>query len=395
VFPHGGITLAHAAVLVLLPVIVRGLRGLRPVIWVLWLLALWVFAIVLTAAQVGGTVWQIGFAVARPVSLTLSFCVGIWVFRQGTRAVRAFLVALVAGMCVGTVLYHSVGFVAEPWKYGLGSVLSFGAVLLSAHLIPRMKRSIALLPLLAVGLVSLFTGSRAEFMVVTVALAMTMLCGRRISVSSLGIVWAGGALAVLVLGLYAGYGTLAAGGALGKEQQLRWTQQAGREGGALMGARPEVLGSLGLIAESPLLGRGVAAPPVDLENRTAFLERIRGSGAPIHEGMERYYFGHGLYLHSVLFQLWAEAGPLTLPGLLLPVGLVLYAVRVAVRHGSRPLVLIYSFLAAHVLWDLLFSPWPRLQGTYLGIAAAAAVVYLVNRPDAPLPAPHPMKGSRG
>jgi hypothetical protein len=69
---------------------------------------------------------------------------------------------------------------------------------------------------------------------------------------------------------------------------------------------------------------------------------------------------------------------LPVPAMLLPWVLLLRAAGRAVRIGSRPMALIFAVLAAQFTWDFLFSPWPRLAPSVLGIATAGAVVYLAR-----------------
>ncbi|NGN65084.1 hypothetical protein G5C51_14405 [Streptomyces sp. A7024] len=378
VYPHGGVTVAHLIVLLLLPALLPAARGVRGTGWVPVLLGLWGCAVGFTTLLVGDTFRHFAYAVAQPCTLALSLVAGVWVFRQDRRVIRAFLVALVLGLCAAELLYRSPGFATDPWKFALGPVVTTGAMLCSALLIERVPLPVAMLPAAAASAVSLVTGFRAEFVVSAIAMGLTVLCARRAAgASRLRLVVACGVLAALAAGLSYGYNTLAADGTLGEEQRHRWVLQSDVEGGLLIGARPELVGSVGLIAESPLLGRGVS-PEVDGATAAAFLKRLSDQRVPVHEGMVEYYFGRGLYLHSELFQLWAEMGPLAVPGLLAPIVLVFAAALAAVRAASGPRILIFSYLACQFAWDLLFSPAPRLMGTYLGTAAAAAVVYLAT-----------------
>ena len=59
----------------------------------------------------------------------------------------------------------------------------------------------------------------------------------------------------------------------------------------------------------------------------------------------------------------------------------------AVRSGSRALALIFGVVAVQFTWDLLFSPWLRLGASLLGVAAAAAVVYLDSSESRQISAP--------
>lgn len=381
VYPHGGGTLGHGVLLLIWPVVAGAVWRHRQARILLAFLTVWLLAAVFTEVLTGDTAHHTAYALSRPITVGLSFCGGLWLFEQrpGTRVAQIYAVSLLLGIAAAVVLYPATEFADQPWKLAFGPVVSIAAAMLSAVMLGRGARTPALLLMTAVAFVNLRLGFRSEFLNVSLATTVGVLATRR----SQGQNWkrcllVAGCLCALTTAVYTEYGQLAGSGQLGAQQQLKWDRQSQIKGGLLIGARPELLASSAVIEASPLFGRGVA-PQVDSPTREAFLERLRGLGVTIHDGVPAYYFGHGLYLHSIVFQLWAETGLLVLPGLLFPIVLVLRALFTAVRAGSGAPALIFSLLLAHLGWDLLFSPWPRLEGVYLGTAAAAALVYLMRQ----------------
>lgn len=377
VYPHGGLTLGHLVLLAVLPVIAPAAWARERARLVLGLLALWGIAAVVTAAAVHDTTHHLAFALCRPLTLALSFSGAIWAFTRGFAVLRAYTGSLVLGLAAAVALFPSPGFAKDPWKFGLGPVASLAAVLIAALLLRRRRPVPAAVLVSAAAMANLGSGFRSEFLVLSLAVATAVLAGRRGSPgSSWGrCLWVGAAMCAATAVISLGYGFLASSGQLGADQQYKWDRQNRVAGGLLIGGRAEVVGSAVVIRQSQLIGRGIS-PQVSLQTRHDFLQRLHERGVRIDQSVIQYYFGHGLYLHSTFFQMWAETGVLALPGLLLPVALVGRALLDAARRGSGPAALVFSFLLYQLSWDLVFSPWPRLDGVTLGTAAAAAVVYL-------------------
>jgi hypothetical protein len=394
VYPRGGLTFGDAILLAVAPVVLTAAWRWKHARTWLWFLALWWLATAATELLTHDTARHAVYALCRPLTVALSFCGALWALQHRTAVARAYIAALVAGSLVAALLYPSSNMGMDPWKYGYGPVVSLAVILLSAVLLSRGRRLPATLLATAVALVSLGLGFRSEFIITALATSVGLLTAGR----GPGLAWrryllTGGSLCALTAVIYIGYGHLASGGQLGPQQQMRWERQSRVEGGLLMGARPEIIASTTVIADWSPVGRGVS-PQVDAETRTAFLQKVHSLGIKLHQGFDYYYFSRGLYLHSVLFQLWAEAGILVLPGLLFPVLVILWALLAAIREGSGPGTLVFSFLFSQLAWDTLFSPWPRLHAVYLGTAAAAAAVYLA-RQRVPVPVPPPPTGMPG
>lgn len=377
-YPRGGVTFGNGVVLVLAPVVLSAAwRWKRSRIW-LCLLAVWFMAAVFTEVFTHDSARHAVFALSRPSTVALNFCAALWALQQGATVARTYIVTLMIGLTAAIALYPSTNITLDVWKYGYGPVVSLAAVLVAAVVLNRGRRLMATVIVLVVALISLAGGFRSEFLVTSIAAAVCLLAGGRGSDMTWGrYLLIGGALAATTAAVYAGYGHFAADGQLGRGQQTRWVKQNQAEGGLLFGARPEIIASAMVIADPSVVGRGVS-PQVSQQTRSEFLGKLQSLHIEVRENFEHYYFSRGLYLHSILFQQWAETGILALPGLLFPVLVLLVALMAAVRAGSGPATMVFCFLLCQLLWDTLFSPWPRLQSVYLGTVTAAAIVYLTH-----------------
>ncbi|WP_225097425.1 hypothetical protein [Streptomyces sp. CoH27] len=374
-YTQSGLTAAHVVAMLMAPVALAAAWRWKMARWNLLLLLVWLFGAAFTEILVGDSNHDVALVLCRPLAVLVSFCGAMWALQCKGVVVRVYVVAFSAGLTCNMAIFMRSHPTPDEWKYGYGPVISLAAVLVASALLARRMRLVGASVVIAVALVSLLLGFRSEFMIVCLAGAVAMLAGRRATRFS----WKRSLLITVGLILFAGavstiYGNLASQGSLGAEQQYRWEGQSEVQGGVLVGARPEVVASYVIIKESPLIGRGLD-PAVSRATRSEFLGKLRAGDVDFNERRENYYFGKGLYLHSILFQTWAETGIAALPGILFPLALVLLALVFAIRVGSGSRALLFGFLLAQLGWDLIFSPWPRLEGIYLGTAAAAALLY--------------------
>ncbi|MGW1910866.1 hypothetical protein ACWCQS_09095 [Streptomyces sp. NPDC002076] len=374
-YTQSGLTIGHVVVLMITPVVLATAWRWKMARWNLLLLLVWLLGAALTEVVADDSIHDTALVLSRPLAVLVSFCGGMWALQGRPAVVRVYVVSFVAGLTCNIAIFFRSNPSIDPWKYGYGPVVSLAAILIAFALLSRRMRVSAAAVVIVVALVSLFLGFRSEFMIVCSAGAVAVLAGRREARLS----WKRAFFIPVGLILFASsvptlYGYLASEGALGAEQQYRWEGQSEVEGGVLVGARPEILASYVIIKESPFIGRGLT-PQVSRETRSDFLGKLRAGDVDFNERRENYYFGKGLFLHSILFQLWAENGIAVLPGVLLPVLLVLLSLVIAIKNGSGPYALLFAFLFAQLGWDLVFSPWMRLEGLYLGTAAAAALIF--------------------
>jgi hypothetical protein len=143
-------------------------------------------------------------------------------------------------------------------------------------------------------------------------------------------------------------------GFLGQAAELRSQAQIRSSGSLLLGGRPEIGATTALLKASPW-GYGIGVVPNfgDVYTAKSGLERLNYD--PNNGYVERYMFGGGFEVHSVLGDLWLRCGPMGLAFVLAMLWLVLgnSAARLAEGRGRA----LSTFLAIQVMWDALFSPF--------------------------------------
>ena len=377
---RAGVTLGHLVLIALLPVTVAASWQLRATRYLLGFETLWLVVAAITDHLQGVDLHDSYLTLVRPVVIFVTYCGFVWLFRNGRRHVLAAGAGFLIGVIVASATYRVGNFEIDPWKYGLGDPVSL-ALVICAGLAMLHKHTV-----LAIGLGSsallanLVLGFRSELAVVLVAAAIASIGGKVRTDNRRWIIKLGMSLLAVVVVGYPVYGFLASSGHLGAEQQYKWEGQSQVTGGAVIGARPEFVAASVIIGQSPILGQGTGFS-VDLSTQARFLARLDQLGVSVSAEDSQFFFGRGVYLHSSFFQTWAESGILSLPGMLFPWLVILRATGRAVRTGSRPLALVFGVVAAQFTWDFLFSPWLRLGPSLIGVAAAAAVVYLSASAD--------------
>ena len=377
---RAGVTLAHVILVVLLPVTLAASWRLRATRFLLGAEGLWFVAAAITDHLQGVGLHDSYLTLTRPLIIFLTYCGFVWLYQMGRRYVLAASAGFVIGVIVASASYRVGNFEIDPWKYGLGDPVSLALVICAGWALLHKHTALAFGLGSSALLANLFLGFRSELAVVLVAAAIASIGGKVRTDNRRWIIKLGMSLLAVVVVGYPVYGFLASSGHLGAEQQYKWEGQSQVTGGAVIGARPEFVAASVIIGQSPILGQGTGFS-VDLSTQARFLARLDQLGVSVSAEDSQFFFGRGVYLHSSFFQTWAESGILSLPGMLFPWLLILRATGRAVRTGSRPLALVFGVVAAQFTWDFLFSPWLRLGPSLIGVAAAAAVVYLSASAD--------------
>ena len=377
---RAGVTLGHVILVGLLPVTLAASWRLRATRFLLGAEVVWLVVAVITDHLQGVGLHVSYLTLTRPIIFLVTYCGFVWLYQMGRRHVLAASAGFVVGVIVASALYRVGNFEIDPWKYGLGDPVSLAIVIGAGWAMLHKHTALAIGLGTAALLANLLLGFRSELAVVLVAAAIAAIGGKVRTNNRRWIIKLGMSLLAVVVVGYPVYGFLASSGHLGAEQQYKWEGQSQVTGGAVIGARPEFVAASVIIGQSPILGQGTGFS-VDLSTQARFLARLDQLGVSVSHEDSQFFFGKGVYLHSAFFQTWAESGILSLPGMLLPWFLVLRATGRAVRRGSRPLALIFGVVAAQFTWDFLFSPWLRLGPSLLGVAAAAAAVYLSTSGD--------------
>jgi hypothetical protein len=160
-------------------------------------------------------------------------------------------------------------------------------------------------------------------------------------------------------------------GYLGEGAQARSEAQLQASGSLLLGGRPEIGASVALLGARPW-GYGLGIIPAFKDIYLAKTGMASLNYSPNNGYVERYMFGTGFELHSVIADFWIRFGILGLAfALMVLVLLIRGAIHNLVNHTARALVL---FLVLQVSWDLFFSPLYITSVQVMTLAVALVIV---------------------
>ncbi len=167
-------------------------------------------------------------------------------------------------------------------------------------------------------------------------------------------------------------------GYLGEQAQLRTISQLQATGSLLLGGRPELAATVGLMRDS-FWGLGVGALPNPMNIATVQRSMAQINYNANNNGyVDRYMLGNGVELHSMFGDVWVRWGPVGLLLLLVLVLLFLYGLlRQINARTANGLVL---FLGIWMLWNVFFSP--LLSAAPTAILLGAVVLQPRSRPSA-------------
>lgn len=253
----------------------------------------------------------------------------------------------------------------NPWKFSLAlpvtvCVLALGWILKAAW--------VELLALLGLATVSALNDSRSAASIL--AAAFLILAWQRLRAA---LKLRSTALRVMtnvvLLGLitYFMMQSFILEGFLGEGAQLRSQAQIRSSGSLLLGGRPEIGATVALLKASPGgYGMGVLPNFTDIYTAKSGMERLNYD--PNNGYVERYMFGGGFEVHSVIGDLWLRCGILGLAFIVAMLWLVLRnsAARLAEGRGRA----LTTFLTIQVVWDAYFSPFYTTAALALMLAIA-------------------------
>jgi hypothetical protein len=300
--------------------------------------------------------------------LTLVAIAGVLLWVRGEIGLPLMITAHGVGMVINALIggLHE----ANPWKFSLAAPV---AVLLLGLAALSRKPFAEVAALVLLGGVSFFADSRSltAMLMLTVVLVIWQ---RRNLAEHRPRPWS----TALLLGMVAAavfqlMQSLILEGALGTAAQQRSQAQIDTTGSVLTGGRPELGAAVALILRQPWgYGSGVAPTANDVWIAKTGMSALNYD--PDNGYVERYLFGNGFEVHSVLGDLWIRFGIL---GALFAIALVaycLYATSARISTGSASAVLVLLTLQA--TWDLAFGPFlsaSRGMGLVLALAALPLV----------------------
>ncbi|MCZ2804104.1 hypothetical protein O2W18_03210 [Modestobacter sp. VKM Ac-2983] len=164
-----------------------------------------------------------------------------------------------------------------------------------------------------------------------------------------------GLLAIMAVGAYSLMRQLLVSGALGAAVQARTITQIEQTGTLLLGGRPEWTATWALMHQHPLgFGLGTVPSAADIALAKA---GFAVTHIPSGEGyIENYMFAGRFELHSIVADLWSNAGPVgLLLGLVMAALLIRSSAQLLSRREASGLT---CFLLLMSLWYLAFGPLP-------------------------------------
>lgn len=274
-----------------------------------------------------------------------------------------------------TALWYGLGLLAgvvthgldmdNVWKFNL-SVPATVIILAICMLARKPWLEVSALLLLAVFSALNDSRSAGSMLLVAAALVLWQSLSARLTKSSTTVRTLAVFGFVAVIG-YAALQSFILEGWFGKAAAVRSEEQIAQSGSLLLGGRPELGASTELIAANPFgLGSGTLANGVDLLIAKTGMARLNYD--PNNGYVEKYMFGNGFEVHSMLGDLWIRFG--IFGAALLIVMLVVIALGTAGQVARRQASGLMIFLAIQVFWDSLFAPFfsTSISTLVLGVA---------------------------
>lgn len=267
---------------------------------------------------------------------------------------------------------NSALYASNPWKFGF--FLPVAVILLSLAWMLR-RWWIELVIILALTGISAVSDARSAFgllilaAVLVIAQLPILRAGHKGSSLLVFLGFAVLSIVVAVLGQAA-----ILGGYLGAETQARSVAQIEASGNLLLGGRPELAATTALMEHSPW-GFGFGTIPSDVDVSVAKTGMDAIGYDPENNYVNGYMFGGQIELHSVVGDLWAEAGII---GLVLVAGIVfalLWGLSRRIADGTASGLVLY--LVASATWQVFFGPWHSAE--YIIVIALALVAVPATR----------------
>jgi predicted membrane protein len=268
------------------------------------------------------------------------------------------------GLVVGSLLMFFISPSdyehGSPWKFGISFPLGLALFLLISSEKCRGHWPITLSALM--GVINIYLGARSQGEICLVAasylFATRFLNAKRKTASK---VKAGTILvlvASVILGLAAtawAYQYAASAGILGAEARDKYELESGGKYGVLLGGRPDLLGALPAIYDSPILGHGSWARDWTYVKAERMALVLLGYKEPVLMTRDDFIAGV-IPAHSYLLQAWVWAG---IAGALFWAWVFVFTARTFIRiyPPTTPLLPLFSLIALSLLWEILFSPF--------------------------------------
>lgn len=346
------LTMGTAFGLALLPFwlpVVRSFRGARPVI-AGGLLCVAAGALLTSAHSIDHQTSIKLMAAHSVLAVTLVIGVGVILWARTLMHHGTIAIAFGAGLLLA-ISSSTEQFATNPWKFGFSLPAAVIVLGIGARINSRATELIGITIIL---LVSVLNDSRSFAAMLLLA---ALFVGWQLTPqpasrkgSTAVLLLSTGALAVLVY--FVGQ-SLILNGALGEETQERSQAQLDASGSLILGGRPEIGATLALFEANPSgFGSGTKPSHADLNTAKAGMASLNYD--PNNGYVERYMFGSGYEVHSVIGDMWASFGWAGLAFLILLIALTVGSLAPGIR--SRSASGLALLLSTELLWNAAFSP---------------------------------------
>ena len=261
--------------------------------------------------------------------------------------VTTFGFGLLLGVSPSTGLFSS-----NPWKFGYSvpiTVIALGLVLFSNRRWIEFTVATVLVGISAV------TDARSSFAILLMTAALLLWQMRPRSRNRRGsAIRSLVGLGVLAAATYNIGVALIVGGYFGPQTQERSLRQLDEAGSLILGGRPEIAATIGLMKER-WYGMGIGIVPNHQDIMAVKTAMSQINYDPNNGYVDNHMLGYGFSMHSIFGDLWVQAGIVGLAFVLIVAILVLRSIGqgLATRTASG----IVIFLAVRTSWNIVFSPW--------------------------------------
>jgi hypothetical protein len=295
------------------------------------------------------------------IGLTLiNFAVLYMLLYERSRRLVIYGWGLVTGGVLLFFLSPSDASAGLPWKFGFAFPVSLAVFLVTSSEKIRGHWPITLGAL--IGAINIWRGARSQGEICLVA-ACYLLATRFLNAKGkAGSKVKAGTILALVTSIILGvagtawaYQYAASAGILGDEAKDKYEHESSGKFGVLVGGRPDLLGSIPAIYDSPILGHGSWAK--DWTYLKAEREALLLLGYKEAFSVTREDFISGtIPAHSYLMQAWVWAG---IVGALFWAWVFVFTARALMRiyPPTATLLPLFSLVALSLLWEILFSPF--------------------------------------
>jgi O-antigen ligase len=295
------------------------------------------------------------------IGLTLiNFAVLYMLLYERSRRLLIFGWGLVAGIVLSFFISPSGYSQVLPWKFGFSFPVSLAVFLLISSERIRGHWPITLGAL--IGAINIYLGARSQGEICLVA-ACYLLATRFLNTKGkAGSKVKAGTILALVTSIILGvagtawaYQYAASAGILGDEAKDKYEHESSGRYGVLVGGRPDLLGAIPAIYDSPILGHGSWAE--DWTYLKAEREALLLLGYKEAFSVTRQdYISGTIPAHSYLLQAWVWSG---IVGALFWAWVFVFTARafMQIYPPTVALLPLFSFVALSLLWEILFSPF--------------------------------------